>query len=119
MWTRGKYLVGVLCSDESVCKGIQAQIQLGGSPKDRDSKNQNLELAMQLRQRSQWWSYAPASIIVVEGVSPEDFEEVEPGGYLAGLGTPVGGPLASALCNLVSPTVTVTRPGLGLGDVGE
>jgi len=65
MWSRGKYLVGVLCREESVCKSIQAQIQLGGSPKDRDSKNQNLELAMQLRQRSQWWSYAPASIIVV------------------------------------------------------
>jgi hypothetical protein len=65
MWTRGKYLVGVLCREESVCKGIQAQIQLSGSSKDRDSKNQNLELAMQLRQRFQSWSYAPASIIVV------------------------------------------------------
>ena len=65
MWTRGKHLVGVLCREESLCKGIQAQIQLGGSPKDRESKNQNLELAMELRQRSQWWSYAPASIIVV------------------------------------------------------
>ena len=65
MWTRGKYLVGVLCREEPVCKGVQAQIQLGGSPKDRESKNQNLELAMELRQRSQWWSYAPASIIVV------------------------------------------------------
>lgn len=65
MWTRGKYLVGVLCREESVCKGVQSQIQLGGSPKDRESKNQNLELAMELRQRSQWWSYAPASIIVV------------------------------------------------------
>jgi hypothetical protein len=65
MWTRGKYLVGVLCREESICKGIQAQIQLGGSSKDRDSKNQNLELAMPLRQRSQSWSYAPASIIVV------------------------------------------------------
>jgi hypothetical protein len=65
MWTRGKYLVGVLCGEESVCRGIQAQIQLGGSPKDRNSKNQNLELAMGLRRRSQWWSYAPASIIVV------------------------------------------------------
>jgi hypothetical protein len=65
MWTRGKYLVGVLCREESVCKGIQAQIQLGGSPKDRESKNQNLQLAIQLRQRFEWWSYAPASIIVV------------------------------------------------------
>jgi hypothetical protein len=65
MWTRGKYLVGVLCREESICKGIQAQIQLGGSSKDRDSKNQNLELAMPLRQRFQSWSYAPASIIVV------------------------------------------------------
>lgn len=62
---RGADLVGVLCREESACKSIQAQIQLSGSPQDRDRKNQRLELAMQLRPRSQWWSYAPASIIVV------------------------------------------------------
>jgi hypothetical protein len=65
VWKHRTHLVGVLCQQESVCKSIQEQIQLSGSSQDRDWKNQNLELAMQLRPRSQWWSYAPASIIVV------------------------------------------------------
>jgi hypothetical protein len=65
VWKDRTHLVGVLCQQESVCKGIQEQIQLSGSSQDRDWKNRNLELAMQLRPRSQWWSYAPASIIVV------------------------------------------------------
>ena len=81
MWTRGQYLVGVLCREESVCKDIQEQIQLSGSSRDRDWKNRNLELAMPLRQRSQWWSYAAASIIVMaipaSSLSPDERSALE------------------------------------------
>jgi hypothetical protein len=81
MWTRGQYLVGVLCREESVCKDIQEQIQLSGSSGDRGWKNSNLELAMPLRQRSQWWSYAAASIIVVaipaSSLSPDERSALE------------------------------------------
>ena len=59
------YLVGVLCREEALSKVIQAQIELSGSAQDRIEKNNGLELAGQLRPRSQWWAYAGASTIVV------------------------------------------------------
>jgi hypothetical protein len=79
--TRGNYLVGVLCREESLCKGIQAQIQLSGSSQGRDEKNRSLELAMQFRPRSQWWSYAAASTVVVAvpmaGISDDERSALE------------------------------------------
>jgi hypothetical protein len=57
--------VGVVCDDESVCKKVQSRIQLSGSPEDRNWKNVNLQLAVPLRPRSEWWSYDKFSMIVV------------------------------------------------------
>ena len=57
--------VGVVCDDESICKKVQSQIQLSGSPEDRSWKNGNLQLAVPLRPRSNWWSYDKFSMIVV------------------------------------------------------
>ena len=57
--------VGVVCDSESVCKKVQSQIQLSGSPADREWKNINLQLAVPLRPRSTWWSYGMLSTIVV------------------------------------------------------
>ena len=57
--------VGVVCDDESVCKKVQSQIQLSGSPEDRNWKNGNLQLAVPLRPRFKWWSYDKFSMIVV------------------------------------------------------
>jgi hypothetical protein len=59
------WAVGVLCEEESVCKSVQSQIQLSGSPVDRDWKNKNLPLVVPLRPRSAWWSYGLFSAVVV------------------------------------------------------
>jgi hypothetical protein len=65
-WMMGsRWGIGIVCDDESVCKKVQSQIQLSGSPQDRDWKNEHLQLAVPLPQRSAWWSYGLLSTIVV------------------------------------------------------
>lgn len=64
-WMGSRWGVGVVCDDESVCEKVQSQIQLSGSPQDRDWKNEHLQLAVPLRLRSAWWSYGLLSTIVV------------------------------------------------------
>lgn len=65
-WSMGsRWGVGVVCDEEVICKKVQSQIQLSGSPQDRDWKNENLRLAVPLPQRSAWWSYNLLSTIVV------------------------------------------------------
>lgn len=64
-WMGSRWAVGVVCDDESVCKKVQSQIQLSGSQQDRDWKNEHLQLAVPLQQRSAWWSYELLSTVIV------------------------------------------------------